>query len=1006
MARWTLPESSRARLPRPRTALVGRDGEAARVVAALGGARLVTLTGTGGVGKTRLAAAVAGSDASAGLAPDGVAWIDLAVVSDAGLVADTVRAGLGVAEVAELAVAEAIIAAVGAQRVLLCLDNCEHVVEAAAGLVDDLLEACPGLRVLATSREPLAVDGESLWPVEPLEVPSGGARTALQVRACAAGQLFELRARAASPSFELTDADAAAAAQLCRMTGGLPLTVELSAARVRLLSVAQIAAGMDDVGFVRADRVRGAPERQQSLRATLDWSYDLLTEPERMVFRRLGVFPGSFDLDAARAVTGWHTESDGEVRDADVTDLLGRLVDRSLLVAQRSGADMRYRLLAPIRSYARAQLAAAGEQAATASAHLAFYACVAGAAEPLLTGPGQVAQLDRLETEGNNLRVALEFAAGHRPAAVDGMRLATSLWRMCALRGYYREGRRWLDWAATVDAEAPTALRAKALLGCGKLAHLQCDYPAAVRRLEAALQRYRDLDDADGVPATLQALGCVARERGRYARAEALHRECLELASSHGDDLRVARSHGYLGFVGWLRGHWETAAEECRQALAQSRRIEDNEGVVWSLLSLGVIARYQGDTQTSGDLLGQARDLSTQMAYREGLAWTAQQLGVLALRRGDDGAEALLADALTGHRALGDRWRMASVLEDLADCAADRGDDRQAVTLLAAAANVRADIGTDIAPCERQDHDRVEAALRLRLTPQDFARAWARGQSTPLDDVLASPSSAVTPSTGSARAGSAEDHAPASDQLRIQALGGATVWRGTRELAPADWGYGKPRELLFLLASSPPRSKAEVGRALWPDLSDIGLRNAFHTALRDLRRALGDPGWVRFAAGRYTLDRARDHVSDLEIFTEALDAARQARPADAALPHLLRAVHAYGGEFAAGLPDAEWLSDRRAQLARQYARALAAAGQLLIAAGRIGPAVEIYRRAAAHDPLDETVHRNLINALIRAGQNAQAAQTYHQLADRLRDELGIAPSPEITAVYRRLHPSG
>lgn len=344
--------------------------------------------------------------------------------------------------------------------------------------------------------------------------------------------------------------------------------------------------------------------------------------------------------------------------------------------------------------------------------------------------------------------------------------------------------------------------------------------------------------------------------------------------------------------------------------------------------------------------------MSREMSYREGIAWTAHELGLLALRRADRDAERLLREALAGHRALGDRWRTAGVLADLAASAVARDDHAAAVALLGAAAAVRAEIGTDLAPCERPDHDRVDVAARARLAPDEFARAWAHGQTASLDDLLAE---AAAPR-------------PASDV----ALGRLPV--------PA----------------APVATLTEpAGRLRIAALGD-------HTALRDLRRALGDAGWVTFSAGRYTLDRTRDHWCDLEIFEEAVAAARQARPSAAALPHLQRAIDAYRGEFGAGLPEAEWLQPRRAELAQAFAQALAATGRLLLAAGRPAQAVEVYRRAVQHDPLDESAHRQLMTALLHTGEAGQAAQVYRRLEQRLQDELGVPPAAETRAVYRQL----
>ncbi len=980
--------------PVPRTELVGREDDLAGVLAAVGRSRLVTLTGPGGAGKTRLALAAAADLA----APAGVAWVELADVAEPQLVADTVRTSLGVPSRADASPVRAIVERLRDAPLVIALDNCEHLLSAAAELVDELLDGCPRLRVLATSREPLAVEGELVWPVAPLELPSRDVTTAA-VRSWPAVRLFELRAQAALPAFRITDENAAALARLCRRLGGLPLAIELAAARVRTLSVAEITAGLDGNPALLSGTARGTPARQQSLRATLDWSHDLLSEPERIVFRRLGVFPGEFDLPAAQAVA-----AGAEIAPAAIVDLITRLVDRSLLTARPAGEQMRYGLLGPVRRYARRRLAASGEEPAVATAHLAHYADQVEQAEPLLTGPGQVAELDRLELEGNNLRAALAFAAAHSPPPIAGLRLAAGLSRLCALRGHYAEGRRWLDWAATVESDAPPALRAKALLGSGSLAHLQCDYPAAVRRLEAARLRYEEAGDRAGVAAALQILGCVARERGRYPRAETLHRESLRLAEQDGAELRIAQCHGYLGFVAWLQGHWADATRECQHALTAFRRLGDGEGIAWSLLSLGTVAQYQGELGTAADLLTQGRSNAQHLRYREGIAWTAHELGLLALRRGDCAAGALLREALARHRALGDRWRMASVLDDLAACAQARGDDARAVALLAAAAAIRAEIGTDLAPCERPDHDRVDATARARMGADEFARAWAHGQTAVLDDLLAdtadtadTPRQPVEPQLAETRARTTQP-----DQLRVRVLGDTTVHLGRRLLTPADFGYAKPRELLFLLLALPPQSKAEIGLALWPDLAGSQLRNAFHTALRDLRRALGDPGWVTFSAGRYSVDRRRDHWCDLEIFEEALAAARQARPAAAALPHLQRAIDVYQGELGTGLPDAEWLLPRRAELAAAFAGALASAGRLLLAAGRVHEAIDVYRRGVAHDPFDESAHRHLMTALVRAGETGQAAQLYRQLADRLRAELGVAPAAQTRALYEQL----
>lgn len=982
-----------ARLPAPRTELIGREEDVAGVVAALRGSRLLTLTGSGGTGKTRLA--LAALTAAPQLAPGATWWIELAGISSPEL-ARVTAAVLGVADSPGISPFDAVVNRLGSDAALLALDNCEHLAAACAELVDDLLDCCPGVRILATSREPLAVAGETIWPVGPLTLPPAVAgATAAAVADSAAGRLFEQRARAVLPTFQLSDQIAPAVARVCRRLDGLPLAIELAAARMRVLSVEQIAAGLDDVLGLLAGGSRSAPPRQQSLRGALDWSHDLLSEPERAVFRRLSVFPGSFDLAAATQTTTGGTVAHGEI-----FDLLTALVDRSLVGVRRVGDQVRYRLLATVRDYAAQQLAAAGEQTPVRRAHLEHYCQLAERIEPLVTGPGQAQHLDQLEAEANNLRLALAFGRDAAeedmtPDMATGIRLAATLWPLCNLRGHYAEGREWMDWAATVDRHAPAQLRAKALRGSGSLAALQCDYAAAARRINAALHLYRELGDHAGEASAVHVLGSVARERGRYPRAEALHNEGLQLSAGTGDRLGVARAHGYLGFAAWLQGHWGVAREHLQPALAEFRDLGEPEGIAWSLISLGTVAHYTDDSEQAETLLVEAHELSRKVNYPEGIAWSSHQRGLLALRRAGRGAEDLLRDSLALHRDLGDRWRTASALADVARAAL--ADDRpaHAVTLLGGAARIRDEIGSTVAPCERDDHAVVTKGARDAIGPEPYAAALAQGRNLALDDLLVQTAAAKrsSPSRPATRP---------TASLRIQTLGAAAVQLGDRTLTPADWGYVKPRELLMLLATSPPQTKAQLGTALWPATSGPQLRNAFHTALRDLRRALGDSGWIAFSAGRYRLNRSREPQIDVTEFEDALAAARCSETPQAALPHLQRAITTYTGDFLPDLTDHEWVHARSDELRRAYGSALSGTARLLTAAGRNREATTVLRRAVAHEPYDESAYRQLMTCLAHLGEPARAAQLYHQLTKRLARELGVAPSAETTKIYHQL----
>jgi DNA-binding SARP family transcriptional activator/DNA-binding CsgD family transcriptional regulator len=769
---------------------------------------------------------------------------------------------------------------------------------------------------------------------------------------------------------------------------------------MRVLSVEQVATGLDDAFRLLVGGVRGGPARHQTLRATLDWSYELLSEPERVAFRRLAVFPGGFDLEAAERVA----VAGGGIAEHEVLDLLTCLVDKSLVSVRRTPASARYRMLSTVRDYGRQQLIAAGEQRATGRAHLEYFCRFAEHWEPRLAGPDQTRALDRLEAEANNLRLALTFAKESGDVR-PGMRLIAALWRLCCLRGHYREGREWLDWAATADPSGPPELRAKLWRGSGSLAFLQCDYPTALHRLEEALELYRQLGDRTGVATVLQVLGSVAREQGRYADAESLHGESLALFDSAGDCLGVAQAHGYLGFVSWLQGHWAAAVEHCRRALREFRTLDDAEGIAWSLISLGTVAQYQGDGGMAARLLDDAHDLAVRINYPEGIAWSLHERGLLALQREEPGAEQLLGEALARHRTLGDRWRTASVLLDVAAASLRRGDAGQAAELLGAAGRIRDEIGTVIAPCERPAHDAVVAAATTALGDEAFAVLWNRGREERLDDLLVprpADNSSAVPEVPRPEAPPPRPRVTEAPPLRIRMLGATTVELGSRTLTAADWAYGKPRELLLLLASSPGQSKARIGAALWPDLAGPRLRNALHTALRDLRRALGDPGWVVYSDGIYTLDRLREHWSDVEAFDGCLADARRAQCPEDALTSLQGAIALYRGDFVPELDGAAWVTQRRAELRRAFSTALAGAGQLLAGAGRCAEAVEVYRTAAAHAPLSEAPHRELITCLARSGEPGLAVQVYRDLARRLREELGVSPAAETTALVQRI----
>jgi predicted ATPase/DNA-binding XRE family transcriptional regulator len=703
--------------------LVGRAIELSQATAALTGrARLLTMTGPGGIGKTRLAMATAVAAGEALAAP--VAWVPLAQVADNEGVAAAAAAALGLRPVDGSAVA-GLAEALAGQRLLLVLDNCEHRVGAAAALAAELLGRCPGVRVLATSRELLKVPGEQVLSVPALTVPDDQSPPDRLSRSPA----VRLFLRRAGDRGETPDPDQLpAVAAIVRRLDGLPLAIELAAARTNVLTVEQLASELADSFELLADDASTAPARQRTMSDAIGWSHDLLEPADRKAFAALSMFAGGWTLDAAAAVL--------ESRRPAAMSALGRLADRSLIRVRRGPGEARYEMLAVIREYAAEQLRLSGSYDEVAGRHASYMVELVGTADAGLRGPEQSGWLDRLDRELENLRAALTWALGAGEAGL-AVRLAGSAWTFCYLRGLYAEGHGWLDRALRLAGGHRDQHVARALLGAGTLSFLQCEYDDAATRLDQALTAYSELGDESGTALTLQRLGSIARERASYADAEALHRQSLDLYSRLGDQSGTAWAHNHLGFVAWLRGDLKTALQECDTARSAFEQLGDGEGTAWSLISLGVVAQYGADLHRAEGLLRESLQLSQQLGYREGVAWSLNQLGVVERRRGrTERAVHLLDESLAEHRDLGDRWRTASVLEELAGVAQQRGRSPYAAFLLGAADAIREQIGAPVPLCEREDRDATLAAVHEAVAPELLTRAWQAGRTAPLHAVV------------------------------------------------------------------------------------------------------------------------------------------------------------------------------------------------------------------------------------------------------------------------------
>jgi predicted ATPase/class 3 adenylate cyclase len=714
-------------LPLQVTSFVGRERELGEVAALLGAHRLVTLTGPGGTGKTRLALQAA-ADALE-VHPDGVWLAELGALADPALVPQAVAAAVGVREEPGRPLPATLADALRPKRLLLVLDNCEHLLEACARLADAVLRACPHVRLLCTSREALGIAGETVWRVPSLPVPAGAgaagapspaAPTAGDVARSAAVRLFCDRAAAVQPGFALTADNAAAVGQVCIRLDGIPLALELAAARVRVLPPRQLLARLEDRFRLLTGGSRTALERHQTLQAAVDWSHDLLTASERALFARLAVFAGGFTLEAAETVGAGPDGPEGPggagIEAPEVLDLLTRLVDKSLVVAdEQPDGTARYRLLETLRQYAQQKLAA-GAAGALRERHARYYLDLAEAAEPALWGPEQAARFERLEAELGNLRAALAWWVAHDTAR--GLRLATALGRLWLVRGLTEEGRRWLHdllapdvtGAASTDAagagaagagaagagaagagaagtqtasEAPAvALRARALTWAARLAAQGGRIAAARRLAEGSLglyQRLGEAGEAHGHAWALAVLAGVAIHDGRLDEAATLVEDCLSLARRHGHEDVATSALLSRGHIAVDRGDPAAAREHYAAVVARWRRLGDGTGMASALHALGMAALAQGDVDTAEARFEESLAAARAVGGRGGVGTALASLGWVAEARGDpDSARERYAEALGLFRDLGARLRYVDVLVTLAGLALDAGQTGEA----------------------------------------------------------------------------------------------------------------------------------------------------------------------------------------------------------------------------------------------------------------------------------------------------------------------------------------
>ncbi len=688
------------RIPAPVERLIGRERELAELRLLLASKRLVTLTGPGGVGKTRLALGAARMVAEA--FPDGGGFVDLAPLREPGLVLAAVAAGLGVREAGGASLAEAVAAEIGERRLLLVLDNFEHLV-VAAPIVTELLAACPGLTVLVTGRMRLRLRGEQEYPVQPLPVPERAGEELPDVgglAAFAAVALFVERAAQVQPGFALAEGNAAAVAEVCRRLDGLPLALELAAARVRLLPPPALLARLGRPLALLTGGARDAPARQRTLRATIAWSYDLLAPEEQDLFARLAVFAGGASIEAVEHVElseGFSVLSP----ESSVLDVLGSLIEQSLVRETGTGEGAaRVGMLETIREFALERLEAGGEAEVVARRHAAFFLAMVEEAEGQLTGPQQAVWLDRLEVEHDNVRAALAtLERAGEPEAT--LRLAGAMWRFWWLRGHLSEGREWLRRSLAEAGAAPLADRARALDGAGVLAESQGDDAEAEAHHEAALALWRELGDRGGMARSLLNLGIAAEKRGDPQRVTALQEAALALSREADDRPGIAAALANQGFTALDRGDHDRAAVCFAESLLLFRELNDQRNLSVILDGLAALAFHAGDFGRAAALFEEALALLRGLGDRLASANALANLGHSVQQLGDvDRAAALYAEALGLFRELGDRGGTAFALTHLGRLAHRLGDGARARTLLLESFTLGQQIGEKVVVIE------------------------------------------------------------------------------------------------------------------------------------------------------------------------------------------------------------------------------------------------------------------------------------------------------------------
>jgi predicted ATPase/uncharacterized protein HemY len=725
------PRVGKHNVPTQRTSFVGREQELVEVKRMLAMTRLLTLIGAGGSGKTRLALEVARD--LVGMYPDGVRLVELAPLSEDELVPQAVATTLGVPERSDQPLTEALVEVLRGRKMLLMLDNCEHLAEAVVGLVDALLDSCPALRVLATSRIALGVYGEHEYAVPPLSVPDPKRLPGLEALShYEAVRLFIERARAAKADFEITNENAPAVAEICARLDGLPLAIELAAARIKILPPKAMLGRLGRRLKLLTGGARNLPERQRTLRGAIEWSHTLLEEGEKTLFARLAVFSGGRTLEAIEAVC----DAKGDLT-LDTFEGVSSLLDKSLL-RQEEGpeGEPRFVMLETIHEYARERVQESGEAEEVGRAHTRYFLALAEEAAPELTGSEQVEWMERLEAEHDNLRAALSrsLEAGDTESA---LRIGGALWRFWNVRGHFSEGRRWLAAGLSWGEATPVGVRAEASLGLGHLELRQGDYTRAAEDLQASLALYREAKDRRGEAYALCFLGWIALDRSDLGRAEGLLEESLALSRAAGTARDTSVALNALAMLKVYRGDYARATAMQEESLSLAREAGDVQIIAILTYNIGFAAAITGEYERAEALLLEAQELFREVGDRGMAPLAKSRLGFLALSRNDpDRAEELCVQAIRELQEQAQTPGIDFALDVLAGVAVARGGLRRAARLWGGVARYRDATGAPWLLEERAIIEPHIEAARSRLEEAVWQEEWEKGRSMTLDQAV------------------------------------------------------------------------------------------------------------------------------------------------------------------------------------------------------------------------------------------------------------------------------